>query len=119
MLTAKRLPDASLLQSAPYAIPLPRTLARERGGRFASLLHRSVWQGHDRRDVQFGARGGCTTLRHRHPGNTDVAAEEGLAGHAVASLELLFGQMLALFGLDGVGVLQALLDPAFAGAADS
>ena len=56
-------------------------------------------------------------LRQRHPGYADVAVQEGLAGHPVAGPELLFGQVLAFFGFDGIGMLQPLLDPAFAGAA--
>src|SRR3982074_3549280 len=83
----------------------------------ACLLRRSVAWRHDRRRVRLGTGGCFTTFRHRHPGNTDVAIEKGLAGHAIAGLELLFGQMLALLGFDGVGVLETLLYPAFAGAA--
>src|SRR3981081_4003105 len=70
----------------------------------ASLLRRSVAWRHDRRRVRLGTEGCCTTFRHRHPGNTDVAIEKGLAGHAIDGLELLFAQMLALLGFAGGGV---------------
>src|SRR6202022_1137550 len=82
----------------------------------ARLLRRSVGPGHGRRRVRFGAGRGSMAFRQRYPGNTDVPVQEGLAGHAVAGLELLVGQVFALFGLDGVGMRETLLDPAFAGA---
>src|SRR5438093_6297963 len=54
----------------------------------------------------------------RHPRHADVAVDEGLARHAVAAGKLGLRQVLALLVLDRVGVLQALLDAAAAGAAD-
>src|SRR5262245_25569551 len=69
------------------------------------------------------AKGACGrragSSRRRAPRDADVALEEGLAGHAVARLELLLGQVLALLGLDVIGVLQSLLNPALAGAAEA
>src|SRR3974390_3764503 len=53
------------------------------------------------------------------PGDADIAVDECLAGHAIAFLELLIGQVLALLRFDRVGILQPLLDLAFAGAADA
>src|SRR3984893_9407731 len=82
----------------------------------ARLLRRSVGPGHGRRRVRVGAGRGSLAFRQRYPGNTDVPVQEGLARHAVAGLELLVGQVFALFGLDGVGMRETLLDPAFAGA---
>src|SRR5258706_4623747 len=70
-----------------------------------------------RRGVSLVTRHVGTALRQRHPGYADVAVQEGLASHPVTGPELLFGQMFALFGLNGIRVLQTLLDLAFAGAA--
>src|SRR5207253_3632400 len=49
----------------------------------------------------------------------DVAVDESLAGHPVAAREFSLGQVIALLVLDGVGVLEAFLDLAPAGAADA
>src|SRR3954469_23705794 len=57
--------------------------------------------------------------RQRDPGHGDVAVHEGLAGHAVTGGEIRFAQVISLPVLDRVGVLQPLLDLAFAGAADA
>src|SRR5689334_2210134 len=55
----------------------------------------------------------------RDPRHGDVAVHEGLAGHAMAGREIRFAQVISLAVLDRVGVLQSLLDLAFARAADA
>src|SRR5580704_11606136 len=56
-------------------------------------------------------------LRQRYPGHANVAIDEGLAGHAIALLQVFLGQVLALLRLDRIGVRDPAFDPASAGAA--
>src|SRR5690348_12244240 len=70
-----------------------------------------------RRRRARGSRLGA--LLERDPGNRDVAVEERLARHAMTRGEVRFGEVLALLVLHAVRVLDALLDPAAASAADA
>src|ERR1700722_15208973 len=73
-----------------------------------------------RRCGLFGAPGRIgATLRQGYPGYSNIAVQKGLTCHPIALTKILFGQVLAFFWLDRIGVLQPAFDPAATGAAQT